>query len=56
MVSVPSSAARVRRTAVSVPAAALGPASPLPRFSRLRELPYPDVGPGAAPGMLERVA
>ena len=53
---MPSSAATVRRTALTVPAATLGPASPLPRFTRLRELPYPDVGPGAAPDMLERVA
>ena len=53
---MPSSAATVRRTAVTVQAATLGPASPLPRFTRLRELPYPDVGPGATPDMLERVA
>src|SRR3954466_5217566 len=51
-----SSAARVRRTTVTVRAATLGPASPLPRFTRLRELPYPDVGPGATPDMLERRA
>ena len=53
---MPSSAATVRRTALTVTAATLGPASPLPRFTRLRELPYPDVGPGATPDMLERVA
>jgi hypothetical protein len=53
---MPSSAATVRRTAVTVPAATLGSASPLPRFTRLRELPYPDVGPGAPPEMLERIA
>jgi len=53
---MPSSAATVRRTALTLPAATLGPASPLPRFTRLRELPYPDVGPGATPDMLERVA
>jgi hypothetical protein len=56
VVSRPSSAARVRRTTVTVRAATLGPASPLPRFTRLRELPYPDVGPGATPDMLERMA
>jgi hypothetical protein len=56
MVSTPSSAATVRRTTVTVQAATLGPASPLPRFTRLRELPYPDVDPGAPPDMLERIA
>src|SRR4051794_7167706 len=54
--SVSSSAARVRRTTLSVRAATLGAESPLPRFSRLRALPYPDVGPGAPPDMLERMA
>jgi hypothetical protein len=53
---MPHPAATVRRTTLTVKAAALGPASPLPRFTRLRELPYPDVGPGATPGMLERIA
>src|SRR5437773_1489472 len=56
VVSKPSSAATVSRTALTVRAATLGPASPLPRFTRLRELPYPDVGPGATPDMLERIA
>ncbi len=56
VVSTPSSTARVRRTTVTVWAATLGPASPLPRFTPLRELPYPDVGPGATPDMLERMA
>ena len=51
-----TSAATVRRTVVTVRAATLGPASPLPRFTRLRELPYPDVGPGATTDMLERIA
>ena len=55
MVSTPPSTI-VRRTAIRVPAATLGPASPLPRFTRLRELPSPDVGPGATPEMLERIA
>ena len=41
---------------MTVRSATLGPASPLPRFTRLRELPVPDVGPGATPEMLERVA
>jgi hypothetical protein len=41
---------------VTVPGATLGPQSPLPRFTRLRSLPYPQVGPGAAPDMLERLA
>jgi hypothetical protein len=45
----------VRRTPIRVRSATLGAASPLPRFSRLRELPYPDVGPGATPEMLERI-
>ena len=45
----------VRRTAIRVQAATLGPPSPLPRFTRLRELPFPDVGPGASPEMLERI-
>src|SRR5215468_8450709 len=52
---MPSSAATVRRTTLTVPAATLGPAIPLPRFTRLRELPYPEVGPGATPDMLERL-
>jgi hypothetical protein len=56
MGSTPSSAATVRRTTVTVQAATLGPASPLPRFTRLRELPYPDVDAGAPPDMLERIA
>ena len=56
MVSTSSAAARVRRTTVTVRAATLGPASPLPRFTRLRALPYPDVGPGAPPDMLDRLA
>jgi hypothetical protein len=56
VVSARSSAATVRRTTVTVPAATLGPASPLPRFTRLRELPYPDIAPGATPEMLERIA
>lgn len=56
MVSTPSSSATVRRTALTLPAATLGPESPLPRFTRLRELPLPDVGPGATPDMLERIA
>jgi Domain of unknown function (DUF5107) len=56
VVSTPSVAATVRRTSVTVRAASLGPASPLPRFTPLRELPYPVVGPGAAPDMLERIA
>ncbi len=55
MVSTPSPA-RVRRTTVTVKAATLGPPSPLPRFSQLRELPYPDVGPGAPQDMLDRIA
>ncbi len=55
MVSTPSSTT-VRRTPVRVPAATLGPVSPLPRFTRLRELPHPEVGPGATPEMLERIA
>src|SRR4051794_845656 len=46
----------VRRTSILVRTPTLGPASPLPRFSRLRELPYPDVGPGATPEMLDRIA
>jgi hypothetical protein len=54
VVSTPSPA-KVRRTTLTVRAATLGPASPLPRFTRLRELPYPDVGPGATPDMLERI-
>jgi hypothetical protein len=45
----------VRATSIQVPAATLGPESPLPRFTRLRELRYPDVGPGASAEMLERV-
>ncbi|NUR05773.1 MAG: DUF5107 domain-containing protein, partial [Nocardioidaceae bacterium] len=45
----------VRRSVVTVAAATLGPESPLPRFTRLRELPFPDVGPGASPEMLERI-
>jgi hypothetical protein len=53
---MPLLAATVRRTTVPVRAATLGPASPLPRFTRLRELPFPDVGPGATPGILERLA
>ena len=56
MVSTSSSATTVRRTAIRVRAATLGPASPLPRFTRLRELPHPDVGPGATPEMLERIS
>jgi hypothetical protein len=48
-------AATVRRTALTVSAATLGPPSPLPRFTRLRELPFPEVGPGAPPDMLERM-
>ena len=56
MVSTPSSAATVRRTVVTVRAATLGPSSPLPRFTPLRALPYSDVGPGATPDMLERIA
>src|SRR4051794_9628948 len=52
----PSSPATVRRTTLTLPAATLGPQSPLPRFTRLRELPYPAVGPGATPDMLERIA
>jgi hypothetical protein len=55
-VTTPSSPATVRRTTVTVRAATLGPESPLPRFARLRELPYPDVGPDAPPDMLERIA
>ena len=56
VVPTPSSPATVRRTAVTVRSATLGPVSPLPRFTRLRELPYPHVGPGATPDMLERIA
>ncbi len=56
VVHTPSSPATVRRTSVSVRSATLGPASPLPRFTRLRELPVPDVGPGATPEMLDRVS
>src|SRR3954469_1422878 len=56
MVSTASSAVTVRPTAVTVRSATLGPTSPLPRFTRLRELPYPHVGPGASPDMLERIA
>ena len=51
----PSPAATVRRTTLTVPAANLGPESPLPRFTRLRKLPLPDVGPGAPPDMVERI-
>jgi Domain of unknown function (DUF5107) len=50
------SRAEVHRTTLTVTAARLGPESPLPRFTRLRELPYPDVGPDAPPGMRERIA
>ena len=46
----------VRRIALTVPAASLGPASPLPRFTPLRELPGPDVVAGATPEMRERIA
>jgi hypothetical protein len=46
----------VRRIALTVPAASLGPASPLPRFTPLRALPSPDAGPGATPDMLGRIA
>ncbi len=56
MTSTPASPATVRRSVVAVRAATLGRASPLPRFTRLRELPFPDIGPGATPDMLERVA
>ena len=45
----------VRRTVIRVQAATLGPPSPLPRFTPLRTLPFPDVGPGATPEMLERI-
>ena len=55
MVSTPFSAARIRRTVVTLPSATLGPASPLPRFTRLRELPFPDLDPGVPPDMLERM-
>ena len=55
MVSTPFSAARIRRTVVTLPSATLGPASPLPRFTRLRELPFPDLDPGGPPDMLERM-
>ncbi len=41
---------------MTVRSATLGPSSPLPRFTRLRELPYPEVDPGAPPDMHERVA
>ena len=51
-----TSAATVRRTSVTVRAATLGSASPLPRFTPLRELADPEVGPGATPDMLERMA
>ncbi|HEY3528170.1 MAG TPA: DUF5107 domain-containing protein [Nocardioides sp.] len=51
-----TSAATVRRTTVTVRAASLGPASPLPRFTRLRRLPYPDLDPGAPADMRERIA
>jgi hypothetical protein len=54
--SRPFSTARVSRSAVTVRAATLGPASPLPRFTPLRELPYPDVGSGTTPDMRERMA
>src|SRR4051794_25515925 len=53
---MPVSSTTVRRTAIRVQAATLGAESPLPRFTRLRELPYPDVGPAATPDMLERIA
>jgi hypothetical protein len=53
---MPVSSTTVRRTAIRVQAATLGAESPLPRFTRLRELPYPDVHPGATPEMLERIA
>jgi hypothetical protein len=56
VVPTPSSSTTVRRTTVRVRAATLGPGSPLPRFSRLRALPYPDVDPAASPDMLERIA
>jgi hypothetical protein len=46
----------VRRSTVTVPAATLGPASPLPRFTRLRALPDPDVATDTPPEMLERMA
>src|SRR4051794_40167482 len=54
--SKPSARATVRHTTLTVRAASLGPESPLPRFTRVRELPYPDVGPGATTEMLERIA
>jgi hypothetical protein len=56
VVSTPPAAATVRRTDILVQAATLGPASPLPRFTPLRELPDPDVGPGASQEMRERIA
>jgi hypothetical protein len=46
----------VHRTTLTLRGATLGPASPLPRFTPLRKLPDPDVGPGAPPEMLERMA
>jgi hypothetical protein len=46
----------VRRSTLTVPAADLGPASPLPRFTGVRRLPVPDVGPDAPPEMRERIA
>ena len=46
----------VRRTVIHMQAATLGPPSPLPRFTPLRALPFPDVGPDATPEMLERIA
>jgi Domain of unknown function (DUF5107) len=56
MVYKPSSTATVRRTTLTLPSATLGPESPLPRFTRLRELPYPDVRGDAPADMLERIA
>ena len=46
----------MRRSTVTVPAATLGPASPLPRFTRLRALPDPDVVTDTPREMLERMA
>jgi hypothetical protein len=46
----------VRGTTLTVPAAGLGPGSPLPRFTGVRRLPVPEVGDDAPPEMLERIA
>ena len=48
--------ARARTTVVSVPAAALGEPSPLPRFTPLRALPPTEVGPGVPEELRERIS